>query len=148
MTPFASVAMLEKFALLKIARCKAPAFSKPCVCRTFVSTSATSGELLWSAGICLSFHLIPTLSHAAPSTEGQLNMTRGAHAFVSGDVATAYRLGYQQGTQLGCVVLNTPNTPEAQQETRSAAEDVAFELFVTPGGVCTRMCPPCCATTP
>jgi hypothetical protein len=27
MTPFASVAMLEKLALLKIARCRAPAFS-------------------------------------------------------------------------------------------------------------------------
>jgi len=35
MTPFASVAMLEKFALLKIAFCSAPAFSSAssaCLC--------------------------------------------------------------------------------------------------------------------
>jgi hypothetical protein len=34
MTPFASVAMLEKLALLKIALCNAPAFSRASECRT------------------------------------------------------------------------------------------------------------------
>ena len=39
MTPFASVAMLEKLALLKIAFCKAPVFSRASSRRTSVSTS-------------------------------------------------------------------------------------------------------------
>src|SRR5512140_1946527 len=33
MTPFASVAMLEKFALLKIALCRAPVLSRTSACR-------------------------------------------------------------------------------------------------------------------
>src|SRR5450756_2424099 len=61
MTPFASVAMLEKLALLKIALCRAPALSSASVCRTFMLTSVASGMLLWTVGICPSFHLIPTL---------------------------------------------------------------------------------------
>src|SRR5450759_4986666 len=61
MTPFASVAMLEKLALLKIALCRAPALSSASACRTFMLTSVASGMLLWTIGICSSFHLIPTL---------------------------------------------------------------------------------------
>jgi hypothetical protein len=40
MTPFSSVAMLEKFALLKIALCKAPVFSRALASRTSVWRSA------------------------------------------------------------------------------------------------------------
>jgi hypothetical protein len=46
MTPFASVAMLEKFALLKIALCKAPVFSRVSVCWTSLITSAVSAVLI------------------------------------------------------------------------------------------------------
>src|SRR5450830_1662278 len=61
MTPFASVAMLEKLALLKIALCRAHVVSSASVCRTLMLTSVASGMLLWTVGICSSFHLIPTL---------------------------------------------------------------------------------------
>src|ERR1035438_5468126 len=40
MTPFSSVAILEKLALLKIASCKAPVFSRASSRRTSVITSA------------------------------------------------------------------------------------------------------------
>src|SRR6266436_3838754 len=40
MTPFSSVAMLEKFALLKIAFCKAPVLSRAASRRTWVMASA------------------------------------------------------------------------------------------------------------
>src|SRR6202035_1929203 len=45
MTPFASVAMLEKLALLKIAFCKAPAFSSASSRRTSVTICAAAGSL-------------------------------------------------------------------------------------------------------
>src|ERR1039458_8531320 len=44
MTPFASVAMLEKLALLKIAFCKAPAFSRTSSRRTSVTISTATGS--------------------------------------------------------------------------------------------------------
>src|ERR1700680_3389843 len=58
MTPFASVAMLEKLALLKIARCKAPVFSRASVCRTSMLSSAPSAGSLWAVGMCPRFHRI------------------------------------------------------------------------------------------
>src|ERR1035437_5723833 len=57
MTPFASVAILEKLALLKIALCRTPAFSSASSCRTSVTTAkaraASSGvvESYLSAGM-------------------------------------------------------------------------------------------------
>src|ERR1039457_2571734 len=44
MTPFASVAMLEKLALLKIAFCKAPVFSRVSSRRTSVTISTARGS--------------------------------------------------------------------------------------------------------
>src|SRR5438876_374416 len=46
MTPFASVAMLEKLALLKIAFCRAPAFRTAWVCTASGLNSADSFVLL------------------------------------------------------------------------------------------------------
>jgi hypothetical protein len=42
MTPFASVAMLEKLALLKIALCRAPVFRRAFVCRTSTHSALRS----------------------------------------------------------------------------------------------------------
>ena len=50
MTPFASVAMLEKLALLKIARCKAPALSKASCRWTSVMYSTVPAAGLRMAG--------------------------------------------------------------------------------------------------
>src|ERR1035437_2275677 len=47
MTPFASVAMLEKFALLKIALCSAPVCSRASACRASMRTAAASAVLLF-----------------------------------------------------------------------------------------------------
>src|ERR1700730_27094 len=47
MTPLASVAMLEKFALLKIAACNAPALKRTSARRTSMSTAIASAEFLW-----------------------------------------------------------------------------------------------------
>src|ERR1700687_4476157 len=61
MTPFASVAMLEKLALLKIALCNAPVFSRASVCmtsgtsRTFTATAAASGVVSWTVSMCPPF---------------------------------------------------------------------------------------------
>jgi hypothetical protein len=43
MTPWASMAMLEKLALLKMASCRAPVFSKVSWRRTSVTPSAVPG---------------------------------------------------------------------------------------------------------
>src|SRR3954447_4150095 len=51
MTPFSSVAMLEKFALLKIAFCKAPAFSRTSSRRTSVTIFMAGGTLV--GGFCI-----------------------------------------------------------------------------------------------
>src|ERR1700687_4115909 len=51
MTPFASVAMLEKLALLKIALCNAPVLSRASLCRTSMLASAASAVLLSAVGI-------------------------------------------------------------------------------------------------
>src|ERR1700682_55241 len=51
MTPFASVAMLEKLALLKIALWRAAVVSKAAVRRTSVLTSAVSERLFWVVGM-------------------------------------------------------------------------------------------------
>src|SRR5450759_428046 len=95
MTPFASVAMLEKLALLKIALCRAPVVSSASVCRTLMLTSVVSGMLLWTVGICSSFHLIPTLYYdrcrrqwgCHPSPE------RTGSAAISGPGAGGCRVG-------------------------------------------------------
>jgi hypothetical protein len=47
-TPFASVAMLEKLALLKIARCRAPAFSSASSARKSGAPAPASA----AAGLC------------------------------------------------------------------------------------------------
>src|SRR5450759_5448685 len=52
MTPFASVAILEKLALLKIAFCKAPVFNKASVCRTPMFTSAAFALRLFVVDTC------------------------------------------------------------------------------------------------
>src|ERR1700676_2043905 len=51
MTPFASVAILEKLALLKIALCKAPVLSRASVCRTSTLASAASAVSLSAVGM-------------------------------------------------------------------------------------------------
>src|ERR1035437_6751309 len=48
MTPFASVAMLEKLALLKIALCSAPVCSRAFACRASMGTAAASAVLLFA----------------------------------------------------------------------------------------------------
>src|ERR1700733_9801667 len=53
MTPLASVAMLEKLALLKMAFCKAPVLSSVSACRTSVSSSIVSAPFLWAANMDL-----------------------------------------------------------------------------------------------
>src|ERR1035441_534692 len=50
MTPFASVAILEKLALLKIALCSAPAFSSASSRRTLVTTSTVPAASSGMAG--------------------------------------------------------------------------------------------------
>src|SRR5688572_6348668 len=55
-TPVASVAMLEKLALLKIALCRAPVFSSALAWRTSMLASADSAVLLWG-GIWSWFHV-------------------------------------------------------------------------------------------
>src|SRR5204862_501745 len=50
MTPFASVAMLEKLALLKIALCNAPAFSRASSRRTSVTILMAGGSPLAAGG--------------------------------------------------------------------------------------------------
>src|SRR5882757_2360515 len=47
MPPFASVAMLEKLALLKIALCKAPVFSRASACCTSISRADAGAALFW-----------------------------------------------------------------------------------------------------
>lgn len=51
MTPFASVAMLEKFALLRIAFCKAPALSRASWLRTSVAMLVAPLVELGAAGL-------------------------------------------------------------------------------------------------
>jgi hypothetical protein len=57
MTPVASVAMLEKFALLKIALCSAPAFRSASLRRTSVRSGAAatmlSGLVSWKAPVAV-----------------------------------------------------------------------------------------------
>src|SRR6185436_4199416 len=55
MTPFASVAMLEKFALLKIALCRAPVCNRASVWRTSLFASTASATLLSAVGTCPRF---------------------------------------------------------------------------------------------
>src|SRR6187402_2497962 len=57
MTPFSSVAMLEKFALLRIAFCNAPVLSKVCWRRTSVRPSAL-GASTWGVRPLRSFLII------------------------------------------------------------------------------------------
>jgi hypothetical protein len=52
MTPLASVAKLEKFALLKIARCRAPVVSNASASRTSLLTAESSPPLSWAVGTC------------------------------------------------------------------------------------------------
>src|ERR1035437_987052 len=59
MTPFASVAMLEKLALLKIALCRAPAFSRTSLRRTSVTISSAT-ESPSRIGLCFIF--VPCLN--------------------------------------------------------------------------------------
>src|ERR1035441_4394955 len=59
MTPFASVAMLEKLALLNIALCKAPAFSSASLRRTLVTICTAAGSLSRNA-FCFIF--VPVLN--------------------------------------------------------------------------------------
>src|SRR6185295_6999652 len=54
MTPVASVAMLEKLALLKIALCKAPVFRRACAWRTSRVTSTASAALSGVVAMSLS----------------------------------------------------------------------------------------------
>jgi hypothetical protein len=74
-----SVAMLEKFALLKIALCKAPVFSRASECRTSPLTSAGSAMLVWAACIYLvPLILLLTLSLvASTSIEDDRRLERG-----------------------------------------------------------------------
>src|ERR1700730_2473536 len=88
MTPFASVAMLEKLALLKIALCKAPAFSRASVCPTSTLTSAVSAAFLRAIDMCPRFyHLLIVPLHRVPSTECHLKTTSRSRALASGNLA-------------------------------------------------------------
>src|SRR6267143_1833567 len=59
MTPFASVAMLEKLALLKIALCKAPVVSRASVCPA-VTTAPFAPEARRSEGLLAVVILLPS----------------------------------------------------------------------------------------
>ena len=60
MTPLASVAMLEKLALLKMALCNAPVFSSASGERTSVAASAGSVVLVRKESMCPWILMIPT----------------------------------------------------------------------------------------
>src|ERR1700684_1688048 len=62
MTPFASVAMLEKLTLLKIARCKAPVLSNASAGVTAPPRSVASGPLFWFVITCPRFHSVLILT--------------------------------------------------------------------------------------
>ena len=59
MTPFASVAMLEKFALLKIALCRAPVVSSASARPASVLLSALSAALFPTVGIHIRYLQFP-----------------------------------------------------------------------------------------
>jgi hypothetical protein len=61
MTPFASVAMLEKFALLKMALCSAPVLSSAALCgNSLLSSAGSVGSLLALACPVNSIHPVRT----------------------------------------------------------------------------------------
>src|ERR1700676_2108939 len=76
MTPFASVAILEKLALLRIAFCKAPVFSKACWRRTSVRPSAAPVVELRLAGFGILLGMVERLKSL--SARGQLLGRRAA----------------------------------------------------------------------
>src|SRR6188508_914033 len=86
MTPLASVAMLEKLALLKIALCRAPVFSSASACRTSTLTSAASGAPLWVVAMSVRSTV---LSDAPPRQTGVNSCDRWPGGSVSDALATA-----------------------------------------------------------
>src|SRR6202162_4390847 len=60
MTPFSSVAMLEKLALLKIALCKAPAFSRASLRRTSVTTLSLLAAGMGEPPVCADMSAPPS----------------------------------------------------------------------------------------
>jgi hypothetical protein len=58
MTPLASVAMLEKLALLKMALCNAPVFRSASVCRTSMLAAAASVVRVLAVGMGFLFPLV------------------------------------------------------------------------------------------
>src|SRR6266550_4939016 len=89
MTPFASVAMLEKFALLKIAFCRAPAFKTAWVWTASRLNSADSFVLLMAVRMSPQLRrvLIPAV-HITPSPKRQLKET-SPEGLVGGNLAAA-----------------------------------------------------------
>src|ERR1700724_3375863 len=73
MTPFASVAILEKLALLKIARCKGRVFNRASVCNTSLLASVASAVFVWAIRMCHVFRFCPEPDGSHPCLEQKIN---------------------------------------------------------------------------
>src|SRR4030088_3118195 len=84
MTPLASVAMLEKFALLKIAVWSAPVLSRASVCRRSRMTSAASLVLVRTL---IMFRFVPGKGPADERTEPSPLQQDAAHIWLDRTIA-------------------------------------------------------------
>src|SRR5450631_273078 len=101
MTPFASVAMLEKLALLKIALCRAPVFSRDSACRTSILASAASGVVSGAISMCSSVLAVAVKTSGGLVLHGDRDVHDGRRGLESdGRWASGQRLVGSHGTAL------------------------------------------------